>query len=88
MDIIKYDFYSGPNIGIYSKVNDEFVVLTQNDGLFKINNNIVSKWSTDLDNLDDLNIFSSQISSDNNILIGTVGSGLIKYNLISDKLEK
>ena len=27
MDIIKYDFYSGPNIGIYSKVNDEFVFL-------------------------------------------------------------
>ena len=27
MDIIKYDFYSGPNIGIYSRVNDEFVFL-------------------------------------------------------------
>tara|TARA_X000000950_G_scaffold70298_1_gene87133 strand:+ start:1743 stop:4505 length:2763 start_codon:yes stop_codon:yes gene_type:complete len=69
------------------EINDEYIVLTQNDGLFKINNNIVSKWSTNLDNLDDLNIFSSQISSDNNILIGTVGSGLIKYNLFSDRLE-
>jgi|TARA_B100000745_G_scaffold228660_1_gene153194 translation initiation factor 6 len=27
MDIIKYDIYSGPNIGIYSTVNDEFVFL-------------------------------------------------------------
>jgi translation initiation factor 6 len=27
MDIIKYDIYSGPNIGIYTKVNDEFVFL-------------------------------------------------------------
>jgi len=27
MDIIKYDFYSGPNIGIYSRVNDENVFL-------------------------------------------------------------
>ena len=79
-------FRDNPFVEMF-KINDEFVVLTQNDGLFKINNNIVSKWSTDLDNLDDLNIFSSQISSDNNILIGTVGSGLIKYNLISDKLE-
>ena len=25
MDIIKYDVYSGPNIGIYTKVNNEFV---------------------------------------------------------------
>ena len=34
-----------------------------------------------------MNIFSSQISTDNNILIGTVGSGLVKYNLFSDQLE-
>ena len=27
MDIIKYDIYSGPNIGIYSTVNDEYVFL-------------------------------------------------------------
>jgi translation initiation factor 6 len=27
MDIIKYDIYNGPNIGIYSTVNDEFVFL-------------------------------------------------------------
>jgi translation initiation factor 6 len=27
MDIIKYDIYSGPNIGIYSRVNDEYVFL-------------------------------------------------------------
>ena len=27
MDIIKYDIYSGPNIGIYSTVNDEFIFL-------------------------------------------------------------
>ena len=33
------------------KINDEYVVLTENDGLFKINNNNLSKWSTDLDNL-------------------------------------
>ena len=25
MDIIKFDVYRGPNIGIYTKVNDEFV---------------------------------------------------------------
>ena len=25
MDIIKYDVYSGPNIGIYTKVNNQFV---------------------------------------------------------------
>mgnify|MGYP001158514698 FL=1 len=27
MDIIKYDFYRGPNIGIYTRVNDNFVFL-------------------------------------------------------------
>ena len=27
MDIIKYDIYSGPNIGIYGTVNDEFIFL-------------------------------------------------------------
>ena len=27
MDIIKYDIYSGPNIGIYTRVNDDFVFL-------------------------------------------------------------
>ena len=27
MDIIKYDIYNGPNIGIYSTVNDDFVFL-------------------------------------------------------------
>ncbi len=27
MDIIKYDVYRGPNIGIYSKVNDDFVFI-------------------------------------------------------------
>ena len=27
MDIIKYDIYSGPNIGIYTRVNDEIVFL-------------------------------------------------------------
>ena len=25
LDIIKFDVYRGPNIGIYTKVNDEFV---------------------------------------------------------------
>ena len=28
MDIIKYDIYSGPNIGIYTKVNDNFLFLS------------------------------------------------------------
>lgn len=27
MDIIKYDIYRGPNIGIYTKTNDEFVLI-------------------------------------------------------------
>ena len=27
MDIFKYDFYSGPNIGVYTNVNDDFVFL-------------------------------------------------------------
>tara|TARA_B100000686_G_scaffold300358_1_gene334818 strand:- start:1556 stop:2221 length:666 start_codon:yes stop_codon:yes gene_type:complete len=27
MDIIKYDFYRGPNIGIYTRVNDDFIFL-------------------------------------------------------------
>ena len=27
LDIIKYDVYRGPNIGIYSKVNDDFVFI-------------------------------------------------------------
>tara|TARA_B100000686_G_scaffold122781_1_gene130059 strand:+ start:5674 stop:6339 length:666 start_codon:yes stop_codon:yes gene_type:complete len=27
MDIIKYDIYNGPNIGIYTRVNDEFVFI-------------------------------------------------------------
>ena len=52
-------FRDNPFVEMF-KINDEYVVLTQNDGLFKINNNIVSNWSTEIDNLDDLNIFSSQ----------------------------
>jgi len=27
LDIIKYDVYSGPNIGVFTSVNDEFVFI-------------------------------------------------------------
>jgi DNA-binding CsgD family transcriptional regulator len=69
------------------KIDDEYIILTENKGFYKIKNGNLSKWSTDLD-LNKLTIYSAILSSDNSILIGTIGSGFIKLSSSGNVLEK
>ena len=69
------------------KIDDEYIILTENAGFYKFKNGTLSKWSTDLD-LNKLTIYSAILSSDNSILIGTIGSGFVKLSSSGNVLEK
>ena len=44
----------------FFKIGSDFIVLTEDDGFYKIDQNSnVIKWNTDLDNMDDVKIYSS-----------------------------
>ena len=65
----------------FFKIGSDFIVLTEDKGFYKIDENSnVFKWNTDLDGLDDVKIYSSSLSSDNLILLGTIGKGYLKLN--------
>ena len=65
----------------FFKIGSDFIVLTEDDGFYKIDQNSnVIKWNTDLDNMDDVKIYSSFLSSDNLILLGTIGKGYLKLD--------
>ena len=65
----------------FFKIGSDFIVLTEDKGFYKIDENSnVFKWNTDLDGLDDVKIYSSSLSSDNLILLGTIGKGYLKLD--------
>ena len=65
----------------FFKIGFDFIVLTEDKGFYKIDENSnVFKWNTDLDSLDDVKIYSSSLSSDNLILLGTIGKGYLKLD--------
>lgn len=65
----------------FFKIDSDFIVLTEDKGFYKIDQNSnVSKWNTDVDNFIDLKIYSSSLSRDNIILLGTIGQGYIKLD--------
>jgi len=65
----------------FFKIGSDFIVLTEDKGFYKIDENSnVFKWNTDLDTLDDVKIYSSSLSSDNLILLGTIGKGYLKLD--------
>ncbi len=65
----------------FFKIGSDFIVLTEDKGFYKIDvNSNVFKWNTDLDILDDVKIYSSSLSSDNLILLGTIGKGYLKLD--------
>ena len=65
----------------FYKIGSDFIVLTEEKGFYKIDENSnVFKWYTDLDNFNDIKIYSSYLSSDNFILLGTVGKGYLKLS--------
>ena len=65
----------------FFKIGSDFIVLTEDKGFYKIDENSnVFKWNTDLDSLDDVKIYSSSLSSDNLILLGTIGKGYLKLD--------
>ena len=65
----------------FFKIGSDFIVLTEDKGFYKIDENYnVFKWNTDLDSLDDVKIYSSSLSSDNLILLGTIGKGYLKLD--------
>jgi len=65
----------------FFKIGSDFIVLTEDKGFYKIDENSnVFKWITDLDSLDDVKIYSSSVSSDNLILLGTIGKGYLKLD--------
>ena len=69
------------------KIEDEYIIITENTGFYKLKNGNLSKWSTDLDP-NKLTIYSAMLSSDNSILVGTIGSGFIKLSDSGKVLEK
>lgn len=69
------------------KIDNEYIILTENAGFYKFLNGELSRWSTDLD-LNKLTIYSAILSSDNSILIGTIGSGFVKLSSSGNVLEK
>ena len=65
----------------FFKIGSNFIVLTEDKGFYKIDENSnVFKWNTDLDSLNDVKIYSSFLSSDNLILLGTIGKGYLKLD--------
>ena len=65
----------------FFKIGSDYIVLTEDKGFYKIDENSnVFKWNTDLDNFSDVKIYSSSLSSDNLILLGTVGKGYLKLD--------
>ena len=65
----------------FFKIGSDFIVLTEDKGFYKIDENSnVFKWNTDLDGLDDVKIYSSSLSTDNLILLGTIGKGYLKLD--------
>ena len=65
----------------FFKIGSDFIVLTEDKGFYKVDENSnVFKWNTDLDTLDDVKIYSSSLSSDNLILLGTIGKGYLKLD--------
>ena len=65
----------------FFKIGSDFIVLTEDKGFYKIDEKSnVFKWNTDLDTLNDINIYSSYLSSDNLILLGTIGKGYLKLD--------
>ena len=65
----------------FFKIGSDFIVLTEDKGFYKIDENSnVFKWITDLDSIDDVKIYSSSLSSDNLILLGTIGKGYLKLD--------
>ena len=65
----------------FFKIGSDFIALTEDKGFYKIDENSnVFKWNTDLDGLDDVKIYSSSLSSDNLILLGTIGKGYLKLD--------
>ena len=69
------------------KIDNEYIILTEDAGFYKFINGELSEWSTDLD-LNKLTVYSATLSSDNSILIGTIGSGFIKLSLSGKVVEK
>ena len=65
----------------FFKIGSNFIVLTEDKGFYKIDENSnVFKWNTDLDSLNDVKIYSSFLSSENLILLGTIGKGYLKLD--------
>ncbi|GIS00603.1 MAG: hypothetical protein CM15mP102_14230 [Flavobacteriales bacterium] len=69
------------------KIDNEYIILTEDAGFYKFLNGELSEWSTDLDP-NKLTVYSATLSSDNSILIGTIGSGFIKLSLSGKVVEK
>ena len=76
------------NINNLFKLGDSLLALTQNSGFYKIlPENKVLKWYSYLNDLDQLNVYSSIINSDRSFSVGTVKRGLIKLNENGNLIE-
>lgn len=73
-------------IAIFESKDKELTLVTQNQGILKYNNQILSKLSTDVDKIITNDIVYSSIQLKNgNIIMGTISSGVIKITPNGEK---
>ncbi|AXO79589.1 LuxR family transcriptional regulator [Olleya aquimaris] len=66
--------------GLYL-LDNNLMVVTQNNGIYKVSGNVISVWSQKLNQkLLKYSIYSSIKTKDNSLLLGTISNGLIKVN--------
>lgn len=66
-------------------VNEHFLVITQNSGVFQLKNNQLSKFS---DILDRFSVYSSLKLNDKTLAIGTISNGIIHLNTNGEIINK
>ena len=63
-------------INIYY-ANNELILVTQNQGIYKYKNGLLSKFTTTIDSeIQQSNIYSSQLLSDESIALGSISNGI------------
>lgn len=58
-------------------IEEHFIVITQNKGIYQLKGNQITKFS---DVLDSFSVYSSLMLNDNSIIVGTISNGIIQLN--------
>lgn len=63
-------------VNVFSK-EDKLVIATQNDGLYQLSGNALTKFTTEIDSdFSEMNVYSCEMLSDGGFAVGTVSNGV------------